>query len=303
MRFGAFTICHPEALWWFYQNCIRLRSQFKEWVLVYGETSLHFSATEGNRYIKIRENSDMLDELEKNYGVTIVNPEQGMFFQDKTEMCNAGLRVLRDKVDYVIQIDSDEWYTKDDMSALLCEIEDKQPIIAGIHEAKMWSFFLRLTGGIWDGYPARVFQVNKTAEFTGHRPPRLKLDGLEYTYDPRNTNHLGCDRNPYMYHFCYTDPILVLQKSLFFSELRKDHPAYSKYYQWFVTRFIPWQALMSVSSDGVITYRAKDEFHPAEPYRAMKCVVSIPREFEVILPFVIERWVDLFSHLHIEGRL
>lgn len=270
MNWAAFTICHGPALGWFLRNFNRIQKHYDEWFLILGTTEHQYRGCE--KYL--------IGYEEQEYHYEWLHALRGMYPKlrvvelnnvDKLTMCNFAYDMAkRFKMHYLHQIDADEWYTTNDIERLQVDVESWRVPILNVQERKYWKNFMRLEGGIWEGYPARIFGVYDGAEFSDHRPPGIKMSesSQPITQDPKDLTKFKEVVGPraIMDHFCYVDDYLVQLKAAMFSSLRSNHDTYKHYFEWYDREYAPW-----IEADRHSEYF----YHPAEGPRKME---SDPQE-------------------------
>jgi hypothetical protein len=256
MKFSAFSLVYPATIEWFTRNYNRLHKHFDKWYVVYGFVEPQIKALHDHFGIvvpvKYTEPKTMPYKNLEGGTCTIMQLTEG-YFSEKLEMCQAAYaEAAYDGMDYLMQIDADEWYTDEAMLEIKQMVKAVQPNIAPIKQNKYWINYKRLYGGVWEDHPARIFKVNENWNFLDHRPPAIGNEKEQYSRPASIIGHPLCD------HFCYVDDNQVFLKSLFFSEIRKDHPTYSKYLDW----YFQWYKTYVMSNS-----KEPWKYHPSEAPR------------------------------------
>jgi hypothetical protein len=262
MKFAAFSLVYPATINWFTRNYNRLHKHFDRWYIVYGMVRPqhdvlwdYFNGKIPDKYMYPNRFPNKPIDFPN---AKIISNEQ--FFDEKLDMCKeAYYESITDGMDYLFQIDADEWYTDESMLEIKQMVKAVQPIIAPIKQNKYWINYKKLHGGIWEDSPARIFKVNPNWNFLDHRPPAIGNDKEHYSRPGHIIDRPLCD------HFCYVDDNQVFLKSLFFSEIRKDHPTYSKYLEWYFQWYKPY---IELNSGGPWKY------HPSEDARVIRSLTT-----------------------------
>lgn len=295
-KWCGFTICFDPAFPWLYENLKNIASEFDQFYVIHAWVKPMVDSLEskiGHEKVQnsfVKPYASFIERIKTNPNVIITRLNMP---DDKLEMCNDAYTVATETgMDFVWQVDADEFYTADTIKTIKREVERINPDIASIHESKYWKNFMPLAGGIWDSYPARIFKVIPDKRFTNHRPPALGVTTDEIKLNPSHAPTIMIPGH-HMHHFCYTDPCQVMLKSIFFSTIRKNHPTYGAYDKWFLEWYQNW-----VPDCAYKPWK----YHPASPvstmagpgYDAVKWYQEIENMFPLNKSF-LRRYCQSFS--------
>ncbi len=290
---------HAPAYRWFVQNNRRLKRCFDVWYCIPNETeaqrrgvlssdsyfiNYYENFCRYHRFIRFRNQCaycefNRIEFIDAKY----LAPPNGEY--DKAELCDmAYQQAKKDRIDYLWQIDADEWYNVDDVRDIKRVVEEDDVMICNIREHKIWKNYKHLKSKFWKSNPARIFRVLPDFKIGGHRPPFLVGDE-KYECDPRRLHPIWSKLNSQvMDHFCYFDDLQVKLKSLMFKELRPNDPIYSQYYEWYKEWYVPWNGYC---------YYESWKYHPAQKIIVIndKCLrdyikEKYPESFDFLESFV-----------------
>jgi len=137
-------------------------------------------------------------------------------YSEKDEQSNAYMKHLRDDVDYIWQVDSDEIYKQEDIEKMINILKEEEYTSVGVRSCSFYGGFDRIIGGFeerTDNF-LRIFRVFPGCRWLTHRPPTIEYNGK---YKNIEKKHLDSDtlffkHNIQMYHYSYTFPKQVSDK-------------------------------------------------------------------------------------------
>lgn len=173
-------------------------------------------------------------ELEKKYDKIKVIIGDG-FWNGKTSMCNAASKISTG--DYIWQVDSDEFYKKEDQIKILKLLEDEKP--DSVH------FFANHFFGGFDycidescynswgnGIPwMRIFKnIPNKSQWISHEPPQYVCDGLICNDGKVISRETTLQMGIKMFHYSYVHENQIKFKDIFFCQT----PNYQNYWNNFI---------------------------------------------------------------------
>lgn len=159
-------------------------------------------------------------------------------FSEKDEQCRAYIQFLRDDIDYLWNLDSDEVYKSEDLKNIIDFLSKENPTSVGVRSCSFYGGFNRYLTGFelnTDNF-LRIFRYQPGATWHTHRPPTIK-----YSQDiPRKHvdsetlfNLLGAQ----MYHYSYVFPDQVYKKVSYYKYSVSRHNCIDDYFN---KVYLPW---------------------------------------------------------------
>lgn len=176
--------------------------------------------------------NDGTNEILESY----LDPENKMTvfhgqFAEKTEQANFCMGAVRDDIDYILCMDSDECYKTADIIKLKEFLEEVQPDSMAIRSCTFFGGFNHYLTG-FEQLPnnfRRVFKYEKGAYWFDHRPPRL-------TCEAKFPLHIDGDQlfeatGLQFFHYSYCSPKGVYEKMLYYAESVNPRNIIADYFQ------------------------------------------------------------------------
>lgn len=161
-------------------------------------------------------------------------------FTEKDEQCNAYIPFIRDDIDYIWNLDSDEVFKKEDLVKIIRFLEREKPTSVSIRSCTFYGGFdYYLTG--FEQKPdnfRRIFRVVKGSKWITHRPPTI--------FYPPSSNiipkHIDGDilyreTGVEMYHYSYVFPLQVNKKIKYYKDVLSGDNAIDNYFE---NVYLPW---------------------------------------------------------------
>jgi hypothetical protein len=188
--------------------------------------------------------------------ITVVHGQ----FEEKDEECRAYMPYMRDDIDYVWNLDSDEIYKPEDIETIIKVLEEEQYTSVGVRSCSFYGGFDDFIGGFelaTDNF-LRIFKVYPGATWKTHRPPTIIAP--EGT-DTLREKHLDSDTlwkkyGVQMYHYSYVFPKQVKEKIEYYKAKVSRQHCHPNYYE---DIYLPWiRGNRSVEQD----WNGVHEFNP-----------------------------------------
>ena len=137
-------------------------------------------------------------------------------YEEKDQQFSAALSMISKNPSYLLQVDSDEVWTKESIINLKSLLNNKKPISVGIHSNTFVGGFNRVISGFeekTDNF-LRVFRWEDNCKFITHRPPTIVYKNGDRT---RGRTHIDSDEARELYeismcHYSYVWPSQVKSK-------------------------------------------------------------------------------------------
>ena len=162
-------------------------------------------------------------------------------FEEKDEECRAYMPYLREDIDYIWNLDSDEIYKPEDIEKIIKILEEEQYTSVGVRSCSFYGGFDSYIGGfelVKDNF-LRVFKVYPRATWKTHRPPTIVApEGTETLPE----KHLDSDtlwekHGVQMYHYSYVFPRQVREKIAYYKAKVSRENCHPNYYE---EIYLPW---------------------------------------------------------------
>ncbi len=162
-------------------------------------------------------------------------------YSEKDEQCNAYMDGLRDDIDYVWQVDSDEVYKKENIEKIIKLLHDEKPTSIGVKSCSFYGGFDNHIGGFEEATDnfLRIFKVYPGTKWLTHRPPTVVNDPNIETLPARhiNSDELFELTGVLMYHYSYVFPSQVSKKIFYYKSKVSMFKCIDGYYE---RVYLPW---------------------------------------------------------------
>lgn len=215
--------------------------------------------------------------------ITVVHGQ----FEEKDEECRAYMPYMRDDIDYIWNLDSDEIYKPEDIEKIIQLLEDEQYTSVGVRSCSFYGGFDYHIGGFElnrDNF-LRIFKVYPNSTWKTHRPPTILPPEGTSTLPEK---HLDSDtlweqHGVQMYHYSYVFPRQVREKIAYYRAKVSRENCHPNYYE---DIYLPWvRGVKSVER----SWRGVHEFRPESRGDAYT------QKFEGTHPDVISKKIDTFK--------
>tara|TARA_Y100001963_G_C6755930_1_gene436810 strand:- start:536 stop:1408 length:873 start_codon:yes stop_codon:yes gene_type:complete len=217
--------------------------------------------------------------------ITVVHGQ----FEEKDEECRAYMPHMRDDIDYIWNLDSDEIYKPEDIEKIIKILKEEQYTSVGVRSCSFYGGFDDYIGGFElakDNF-LRIFKVYPGATWKTHRPPTIIAPEEVQTLPDK---HLDSDtlwekHGVQMYHYSYVFPKQVREKIKYYRAKVSRNACHPNYYN---DVYLPW-----ISGDRSVeaSWNGVHEFHPSirgesftKPF-----VGSHPKSIEVKIDYFKDR--------------
>jgi hypothetical protein len=169
--------------------------------------------------------------------ITIVHGQ----FEEKDEECRAYMPYMRDDIDYIWNLDSDEIYKSEDIEKIIQILEEEKYTSVGVRSCSFYGGFDDFIGGFElnrDNF-LRIFKVYPGATWKTHRPPTIIAPEGTPTLPEK---HLDSDTlwdkyRVQMYHYSYVFPRQVKEKIAYYKAKVSRDNCHPNYYE---SIYLPW---------------------------------------------------------------
>jgi len=229
--------------------------------------------------------TDRTNEILKNFPdpenkIKIVHGQ----FAEKDEQCNAYIKHLRDDIDYLWNLDSDELYRAEDIQRIIQFLEKEKPTSVGVRSKSFYGGFDHYLTGFElkkDNF-LRIFRYSAGSEWLTHRPPTIRYPSQSNIARKHvDSEELFRQTGAEMYHYSYVFPNQVKNKVEYYKAKVSQHKCIDDYYN---TIYFPW-----MHADELERYQIERKYlgvHEFKPEYRGDCFTA---EFEGRHPESIEK--------------
>lgn len=159
-------------------------------------------------------------------------------FKEKDEQSNAYMSLIKDDIDYLWMIDSDEVYKTEDIILMKQVLEQYQPTSVGVKSCTFYGGFTHYLTGFeqkTDNF-LRIFKYETGCDWITHRPPTINYKNIK-EYRHIDSDALYESTGIQMYHYSYTFPEQVRKKIEYYKAKVSGDRCIDDYYN---NVFKPW---------------------------------------------------------------
>jgi hypothetical protein len=161
-------------------------------------------------------------------------------YSEKDEQCNAYIKYLRNDIDYLWNLDSDEVFKTEDLKKTIEFLKNENPTSVGIRSKSFYGGFDHYLTGFemkTDNF-LRIFKVTKGSKWLTHRPPTIEYP-IEFNIIKK---HIDSDNffkltGVEMYHYSYVFPKQVKNKIEYYKAKVSLDKCIDDYYNQI---YLPW---------------------------------------------------------------
>jgi len=158
-------------------------------------------------------------------------------FREKDDQSNAYTRYIRDNIDYLWMVDSDEVYKTNDIIRLKEYLGKEMPTSVGVQSCTFYGGFNHYLTGfeqLRDNF-LRIFRYTKGATWLRHRPPTINYPtNIERKHI--TSDQLFKDTGIQMYHYSYVFPDQVHKKMSYYATFVRNGTIFN----YFQNVYLPW---------------------------------------------------------------
>lgn len=213
-------------------------------------------------------------------------------YGEKDEQCNAYLAHLRDDIDYLWNLDSDELYLQADIEKMLTFLKEVEPTSVGVRSKSFYGGFDNYLTGFElnrDNF-LRIFRVTPGSTWLTHRPPTIRYPENSHIV----TKHIDSETlynatGIEMYHYSYVFPKQVKNKIEYYKAKVSMSKCIDDYYN---RIYLPW-----MKSEPFERYQIEKQFegvHEFKPECRGECYTADfngrhPKSIEKNMSLLIKR--------------
>lgn len=161
-------------------------------------------------------------------------------YEEKDQQCNAYLKFLRDDIEYLWNLDSDEVYTSENIKKIIEFLENEKPTSVGVRSRTFYGGFEKYLTGFelkTDNF-LRIFKITPGCSWLTHRPPTIKYpinSGILKKHV--NSDELYNKTGAEMHHYSYVFPRQVYNKINYYKAKVSMNKCIENY---FYKVYLPW---------------------------------------------------------------
>ena len=181
-------------------------------------------------------------------------------YSEKDEQCKAYMKHIRDDIDYLWNLDSDELYTKENLEKTIDLLSQYEPTSVGVTSC---SFY----GGTDDyltGFELakdnflRIFKYEPGSTWLTHRPPTIKyLSDMPKKHIDSNTFYDMT--GVVMHHYSYVFPTQVAKKVGYYKDSVSKENCIDNYFE---NVYLPW-----VKGDDLARIEIENQFNGVHEFK------------------------------------
>ena len=270
------------------QECLEAVYPFATQILI-AEGPVRYWQDQGRTTSTDRTNKILHNFPDPDNKITIVHGQ----FEEKDDQCRAYMPYLRDDIDYIWNLDSDEVYKPEDIQKMINILEVEQPTSVGMRSCSFYGGFNDYIGGFelkTDNF-LRIFKVYPGSTWKTHRPPTIIAPPSVTTLPEKHIDSDWLYRSTgiQMYHYSYVFPSQVKNKIEYYRAKVSRQNCIPNYFQ---DVYMEW---MSGNKDKVENkWLGVHEFIPAirGPARTERFIGFHPENIRKRLPEFTKRIQD-----------
>lgn len=161
-------------------------------------------------------------------------------FLEKDDQCRAYMEFIKDDIDYIWNLDSDEVYTTEDLIKIINFLKNESPTSVGIQSCSFYGGFDSYLTGFElnkDNF-LRIFKYVKGSTWLTHRPPTIKYpNNSNIVRKHIDSNTLFKTLGVQMYHYSYVFPDQVFKKIGYYKDSVSKQNCIDNYFN---EIYLPW---------------------------------------------------------------
>jgi hypothetical protein len=161
-------------------------------------------------------------------------------YDEKDDQCRAYMQHIKDDIDYLWNLDSDEVYKTEDLEKIIKFLEKEKPTSVGLRSCSFYGGFDNYLTGFelkQDNF-LRIFRYVSGSTWLTHRPPTMKYPiEANIRYKHINSEIMYNSLGVQMYHYSYVFPVQVHTKVNYYKDSVSRNNCIDDYFN---TIYLPW---------------------------------------------------------------
>lgn len=212
-------------------------------------------------------------------------------FEEKDEQCRAYMQYVKDDIDYIWNLDSDEIYKTEDIEKIIQILKEHSPTSIGVRSCSFYGGFNHYLTGFElkkDNF-LRIFKYVKGSTWLTHRPPTIQYPPkYEFKKKHINSDTLFNIYSIQMYHYSYVFPDQVYKKVTYYKDSVSKDNCIDNYFNQI---YLPWVLGSNIEKQAIeLKYAGVHEF---KPHVRGECFTE---KFELVHPEAIIKDIDILKH-------
>jgi len=247
------------------QECLEQVYPYAEQILI-AEGPVEYWQRRGRTTSTDRTNEILENFPDPENKITVVHGQ----FSEKDEQCRAYMDHIRDDIDYIWNLDSDELYTKRDLETTIEFLLEYKPTSVGITSCSFYGGTdYHLTGfELETDNFLRIFKYELGATWLTHRPPTIKYP-TEITTKHINSDTFYDITGVAMRHYSYVFPTQVAKKVGYYKDSVSKDNCIDNYFE---NVYLPW--VLGDDTAKIYVENQYDGVHEFKPYIRGQCRTS-----------------------------
>lgn len=252
------------------KQCLEQVYPFADQILI-SEGPVEYWQSKGKKTSEDDTNKILHEFPDPDKKITIIHGQ----FKEKDEQCRSYMPFLKEDIDYLWNLDSDEVYKTEDLKKIINFLNTERPTSIGIQSCTFFGGFEYYLTGFelnTDNF-LRIFRVVPGCTWATHRPPTINYPPGSGIIKKHVTSKWMFDNlGVQMYHYSYVFDRQVKNKVSYYKEKISRDSCIDNYYD---NVYLPW-----VNGDDIIKKEIEKNYmgvHEFKPHVRGECY---PKKFE-----------------------
>ncbi len=237
------------------QECLEQVYPYAEQILI-AEGPVEYWQRQGRTTSTDRTNEILDNFPDPDNKISIVHGQ----YSEKDEQCKAYMKHIKDDIDYIWNLDSDELYTTDDIETTIEFLSEYKPTSVGVTSCSFYGGIdHHLTGFelARDNF-LRIFKYEPGSTWLTHRPPTIKYP-IEITAKHVDSETFYEMTGVAMRHYSYVFPTQVAKKVGYYKDSVSKENCIDNYFE---KVYLPW-----VMGDHLAKIEIENEFNGVHEFK------------------------------------
>lgn len=237
------------------QECLEQVYPYAEQILI-AEGPVEYWQRQGRTTSTDRTNEILDNFPDPDNKISIVHGQ----YSEKDEQCKAYMKHIKDDIDYIWNLDSDELYTTDDIEKTIEFLSEYKPTSVGVTSCSFYGGIdHHLTGFelARDNF-LRIFKYEPGSTWLTHRPPTIKYP-IEITAKHVDSETFYDMTGVAMRHYSYVFPTQVAKKVGYYKDSVSKENCIDNYFE---KVYLPW-----VMGDHLAKIEIENEFNGVHEFK------------------------------------
>ena len=215
------------------EECLQQVYPYAEQILI-AEGPVEYWQRQGRTTSTDRTNEILDNFPDPDNKISIVHGQ----YSEKDEQCKAYMKHIRDDIDYLWNLDSDELYKKEDLERTIAFLAEQQATSVCVTSCSFYGGINHHLTGFElarDNF-LRIIKYEPGSTWLTHRPPTIKYPS-EIERKHINSDTFFAMTNVLMYHYSYVFPTQVARKVGYYKDSVSKQNCIDNYFE---NVYLPW---------------------------------------------------------------